>query len=151
MPYINNDLRSDIANGIDLPSNAGEANYLLTLELHKLVNNYGLSYETIFNIKYGIRLVQCIIPQLWRMWGNNHMATLPMKDEEITVILLNTMKNLCDVLFKIRHLSTNDLYFIELLEQVKEEFTRRVVNPYEDLKIKENGDIDITVIKWENL
>jgi hypothetical protein len=27
------------------------------------------------------------------------------------------------------------------LEQAKDEFRRRVVHPYEDLKIKENGDV----------
>ena len=79
MPYIHIQRREDFANGAAV-TNAGELNYMFTLEALRYIDNHGISYSTL-----------------------------------------------------------NDI--IGALECCKQEFIRRIVNPYEDKKIKDNGDV----------
>jgi len=79
MPYIKQELRSDLKTITSVPINAGELNYFITHSLIQYSITKGLSYQTI-----------------------------------------------------------NDI--IGALEGAKLEFYARIARPYEDLKIKENGD-----------
>lgn len=79
MPYIA-DKREDLRRKLDVPSNCGELNYVITDTLIEYIETKGLSYQTI-----------------------------------------------------------NDI--LGALDGASKEFYRRVAEPYEDEKIKQNGDV----------
>lgn len=80
MPYIKKKRRAEIYVGDEIPENAGELNYFITMNLIRYMSNKPENYQTY-----------------------------------------------------------NDI--LGALEGAKQELYRRKIAPYEDLKIKENGDV----------
>lgn len=74
---------------------------------------------------------------------------LPAMDPDITVGGVNyVISCLCDIYLEKKGLSyTNINSLIGVLECIKLELYRRVAIPYEDIKLKENGDVYIAAME----
>lgn len=120
MPYIKSKDRLRVEDTL-LPLNTGELNYLVSISLLNRIKNEGKNYE-------------------------NLSITLNLLDEAIELAKQDRVeKGVCShVLVYELIIETTYLDKVQVLRALKDaklEFYRRVVAPYEDLKIKENGDV----------
>ena len=67
----------------------------------------------------------------------NHLKSLPLEDQDGSVNYVVT--KIIKQLYPLRYFHLNRA--LGVLEAIKHEFYRRVVGPYEDTKVKENGDV----------
>lgn len=68
----------------------------------------------------------------------NHLKSLPQEEQDgaLNYVITKILKQL----YPLKYFHLNRA--LGVLSAVKQEFYRRVVAPYEDSKIKENGDVE---------
>lgn len=125
MPYIKQERRDALAKD-ELPQNVGELNYVLTT----LVLEY-VEEQPQEKITYG--LLDDILLILEKVKYQRLGLLEPMFiDGSLGYRLMDTCAEFTN---------RTGLATLGTLEAVKQEFYRRVVAAYEDLKIQENGDV----------
>lgn len=118
MPYIKSEDRKRLLKG-EKASTVGELNYLITNAIIETIKEEGLSYTTIANIRSAIKEIE---------GGDTHAAEYSLT-RKVWNLEVNWKELSC-----YRDLDAAvDLAFME--------FYRRVVVPYENQKIRENGDV----------
>lgn len=116
MPYISSENKKELCfRKVKTP---GELNYMMTLCIKDYVNKYGLSYNTCFEVKKAMRRLEN------RLERDGH--------------------ELVDIICSIQTTEDSELTHEEFsvtAAMAYDEFRRRVVDPYEDSKINQNGDV----------
>jgi len=122
MPYISQKQRDRLADG-SCPQNAGEVNYLTTLLMNAYLTDYESSNEIAEAVEY-------TISDLIHKESCHHPSQKEYSSE--------FHKKLVEIVM------TSDVEIgkvVGALRNAFAEFYARKVRPYEDLKIKENGDV----------
>jgi hypothetical protein len=68
----------------------------------------------------------------------DHLKSIPLEDQDGSVNYVVT--KILKQLYPLKYFHLNRA--IGVIETIKQEFYRRVVGPYENTKIRENGDVD---------
>jgi hypothetical protein len=119
MPYIPQIDRGRVKDGY--PRTGGEANYRITLWLHKNFSNYDSVNTMAQIIEFAI--------DAYKKGSQWEFTTDTLLEEDFA----------CNVLLKCVHLTNKQM--VGALRCAWDEFYARKVRPYEDTKIKENGDV----------
>lgn len=116
MPYVDSNTRKELyIRNVRTP---GELNYMMTMCILKYVEKYGMSYNTAFEVKKAMRRVE-----------NGGTRDGHELVEAIYAIKTTEDSELTHEEFQISAAMAYD------------EFRRRAVDPYEDSKILQNGDV----------
>lgn len=122
MPYIDQPSRDRLADG-DVPRNAGEVNYLVTLLMNSYLTDYQSSNEIAEGIEY---VINDLMNKEYCAHPSQKQYSSEFHSELVKIVM------------------TSDVYtgqVVGALRNAFAEFYARKVRPYEDLKIKQNGDV----------
>ena len=122
MPYINKSQRDRLADG-DVARDAGEVNYLVTL----LMNSYIKDYKSVNEIAEAIEyVIHDLMTKEYCQHPNSKKYSSEFHTDLVKVVMTS-------------HVNISQV--VGALRSAHAEFYARKVRPYEDLKIKENGDV----------
>ena len=149
MPYIENkdNIRERIMRGTQKPSNPGELNYYMTTQILKYLADQRLmserlSYKTL-NYVYG---------KLDEIYENFNVLAFRSSDELfVQNIQIVVRRYIIDAGDRFENVEQTMADVRGAIHACQTEFYRRLIAPYEDQKIKENGDVypvDNGAVMW---
>lgn len=132
MPYISNymNARDKLLETLQ-PTTRGELNFLLYSQALSFVNRVGKNYHTLDDV---VTAYEDVIKRLLLNNGGFvlYVTKPPVDLEELSMTMYSIVSN---------YMSSGHPAPIGTVRLSQAEFIRRVVNPYEDIKIRQNGDV----------
>lgn len=131
MPYVEDSARRRLDAG-GIPENAGELNYVITRTVNEYLSHEDIRYRHINDV---VGVLECIRLDLYNQTSTSVARSHHTGLEELRSIITQLIDGY------LRRSGDDVIAAVGVLQCTVLEFYRRVAVPYEDKKIRENGDV----------